>query len=181
MPRSPRPSIGKPILATAILLASVAAAIAPAQADEMHEHGKHVHGAVTVNIALDGRALALEVEAPAAQALGFERSPRDDRERAAAKAVEDWFRSGRDMLAVPPAAGCRLTKASFTPPRLGSGHADYRGSYLFDCASPQALAWVEVRALRRMQGLEQAEVNILTATGQRQEMLRDGAVRISLR
>ncbi|MFM7627324.1 MAG: DUF2796 domain-containing protein [Gammaproteobacteria bacterium] len=176
MPRRLRPVIEQLI---ALLVLSVAGG--SASADELHDHGKHVHGEVTVNIAVDGRALALEIDAPAAQALGFEKSPRDDRERAAVKAVDDWFRSGRNMLGVPPAAGCRLTKTEFTPPKLGSGHADYRGRYLFDCAAPQALAWVEVWALRRMQGLEETEVNLITSSGQRQETLRDGAVRITLR
>lgn len=176
MPRRPRPVIEQLI---ALLVLSVAGGTAGA--DGMHAHGKHVHGEVTVNIALEGRTLALEIDAPAAQTLGFEKSPRDDRERAAVKAVDDWFRSGRNMLGVPPAAGCRLTKAEFTPPKLGGGHADYRGSYLFDCAAPQALAWVEIWALRRMQGLEKAEVNLVTPAGQRQETLRGGAVRVTLR
>ena len=176
MPRRPRPVIEQLI---ALLVLSVAGGTA--SADGMHAHGKHVHGEVTVNIALEGRTLALEIDAPAAQTLGFEKSPRDDRERAAVKAVDDWFRSGRNMLGVPPAAGCRLTKAEFTPPKLGGGHADYRGSYLFDCAAPEALAWVEIWALRRMQGLEKAEVNLVTPAGQRQETLRGGAVRVTLR
>jgi hypothetical protein len=186
MPCRQRPVIEKVIAGRAILMAalfalSTTAASATAVADEMHEHGKHVHGEVTVNIALEGRTLALEIDAPAAQTLGFEKSPRDDRERAAVKAVDDWFRSGRNMLGVPPAAGCRLTKAEFTPPKLGGGHADYRGSYLFDCTAPQSLAWVEIWALRRMQGLEKAEVNLVTPAGQRQETLRGGTVRVTLR
>ena len=176
MPRRPRPAIEQLI---ALLVLSVAGGTAGA--DGMHAHGKHVHGEVTVNIALEGRTLALEIDAPAAQTLGFEKSPRDGRERAAVKAVDDWFRSGRNMLGVPPAAGCRLTKAEFTPPKLGGGHADYRGSYLVDCAAPQALAWVEIWALRRMQGLEKAEVNLVTPAGQRQETLRGGTVRVTLR
>lgn len=185
MPRRLRPVLEQVTAGKAILIALVAlattAASATAGADEMHDHGKHVHGEVTVNIALDGRTLALEIDAPAAQALGFEKSPRDDRERAAVKAVDDWFRSGRNMLGVPPAAGCRLVRAEFTPPKLGSGHSDYRGRYRFDCAAPQALAWVEVWALRRMQGLEKAEVNLITPAGQRQETLQGGAVRVTLR
>lgn len=188
MTRCPRPVV-RPAVGdkTAGLVAVLVSALtagwlaAPAGADEMHDHGKHVHGEVTVNIALEGRTLALGIDAPAAQALGFEKSPRDDRERAAVKAVDDWFRSGRNMLGVPPAAGCRLTQAEFTPPKLGGGHADYRGTYLFDCAAPQALAWIEVWALRRMQGLEKAEVNLVTPAGQRQETLRGGAVRVTLR
>ena len=173
--------ISGPSLAVAIAASALLASGPSAQADELGGPGKHVHGEVTLNIALEGRKLLFEIETPADQALGFERSPRDDRERAMVKAVDDWFRSGRAMLGVPPAAGCRLVEATSTPPKLGSGHADYRGRYLFDCASPQALEWVEVWALRRLQGVEEAVVNLITPAGQRQETLRDRTARISLR
>ncbi|NBU25835.1 MAG: DUF2796 domain-containing protein [Gammaproteobacteria bacterium] len=184
MSRHPRPHIRRIPgprsfgVAAALALLSMTA---PAGADVLDAPGKHVHGEVTLNIALEGRKLLLEIEAPADQALGFERSPRDDLERAAVKAVDEWFRSGRSMLGVPRAAGCRLVEAKFTPPKLGSGHADYNGRYLFDCASPEALEWVEVWALRRLQGVEEAVVNLITPAGQRQETLRDRAARISLR
>jgi hypothetical protein len=175
MSRHPRPTVR---FAAALALLSMTT---PTPADELDAPGKHVHGEVTINIALEGRKLLFEIEAPADQALGFERSPRDDRERAVVKAVDDWFRSGRAMLGVPRAAGCRLVESTFTPPKLGSGHADYGGRYLFDCAAPQALEWVEVWALRRLQGVEEAVVNLITPAGQRQETLRDRAARISLR
>lgn len=166
----------------ALALVITAAACGAARADEgMHEHGAHVHGAVSVNIALEGRKLFFEIEAPADQVLGFERAPRDARERTAVAEVDAWFRSGRSMLGVPPAAGCRLAKVDFTPPTPGGEHADYGGRYFFDCAAPEALAWVEIWALRRLQGLERTEVNLAVPGGQRQETLVDGAVRVALR
>lgn len=174
----PRPRHAVPLLASIVVAAFGHTARADAA---MQDHGPHVHGAVTMDIALEGRSLFFGIQAPADQALGFERSPRDARERAAVAAVDAWFRSGRDMLGVPPAARCRLVSAEFTPPKLGSGHADYDGRYLFDCAAPQALDWVEVWALRRLQGLEKAEVNLTTPAGQRQETVRDRTARISLR
>ena len=72
-----------------------------ATADEMHHHGKHVHGEVTLNLALEGVTLIAEIEATGAQVLGFERAPRDPAERAAVAAAEAWFRSGREMIGVP--------------------------------------------------------------------------------
>jgi hypothetical protein len=152
-----------------------------ATADEMHHHGKHVHGEVTVNLALEGVMLIAEIEATGAQVLGFERAPRDTAERAAMAAAEVWFRSGREMIGVPTAAGCRLTASDFTPPKIGSGHVDFRGRYTFTCAVPAALAWAEPWALRRMQGVEKIEVNIVAPGVQRQETLRETAGRIALR
>jgi hypothetical protein len=150
-------------------------------ADTVHKHGKHVHGEVTLNLALEGATLIAEVEATGAQVLGFERAPRDDAERTTVAAAEAWFRSGREMLGVPTAAGCRLTAVAFTPPKIGGGHVDYRGRYTFTCADPGALAWVEPWALRRMRGVEKTEVNIIAPGVQRQEILTGTGRRIPLR
>lgn len=184
MTRSTRPARRTTVsrATTALVMAlALGAAAGAACAEEMHEHGVHVHGAVSVNIALEGRKLFFEIEAPADQVLGFERAPRDARERAAVEAADAWFRSGRGMLGVPAAAGCRLAKAEFTPPTPGGEHNDYGARYFFDCAAPEALAWAEIWALRRLQGLERTEVDLAVPGGQRQETLVDGAVRVALR
>ena len=152
-----------------------------ATADEMHHHGSHVHGEVILNLALEGVTLIAEIEATGAQVLGFEQAPRNPAERAAVAAAEIWFRSGREMIGVPTAAGCRLTASAFTPPKIGSGHVDFRGRYTFTCTDPAALAWAEPWALRRMQGVEKTEVNIVAPGVQRQEILRETAGRIALR
>jgi hypothetical protein len=166
----------------ALLLSSLPlVGLGVATADEMHHHGKHVHGEVTLNLALEGDTLIAEIEATGAQVLGFERAPRDPAERAAVAAAELWFGSGREMIGVPTAAGCRLTASAFTPPKPGSGHVDYRGRYTFTCADPTAIAWAEPWALRRMQGVEKIEVNIVAPGVQRQEILRETVGRIALR
>ena len=169
-----------------LALAVVGCAASPLLADDLHDHGghhhgKHVHGEVTLNLALEGGTLIAEVESPAAQVLGFEKSPRDEAERRAVAAAEAWFRSGSGMLGVPTAAGCRLTAVEFKPPKLGGGHADYRGRYTFSCATPAALAWVEPWLLRRLQGVEKLEVNLITPGVQRQEVLGGTSQRIALR
>ena len=157
-----------------------------ATAHEDHEHDtlsqrKHVHGAVTVNIALEGPTLSVELEAPADNVVGFEKSPRTEAERKAIADANAWLASGRDITWVPGNAGCRLLSVDFVPPKFGSGHADYRARIAYRCANPSALDWVELRALNRLRELEQVEVNLLTATVQRQTELPAGTVRISLK
>ncbi|MFM8845515.1 MAG: DUF2796 domain-containing protein [Gammaproteobacteria bacterium] len=145
------------------------------------EHGKHEHGAVTLNIALDGDTLSLELDAPAINVLGFERSPRNDAERKLVTDTHAWLAGGREMLAVPSNAGCRLQSTNFSAPKLGTGHADYQPRYTFRCSNPAALAWVEIWALRKLKEVERAEVNLNTAQVQRQQTLQAGELRVPLK
>jgi hypothetical protein len=142
---------------------------------------KHVHGAVAVNVAVEGNVLSLEIDAPAINVLGFEKSPRSDAEREAVASVDAWLSAGRDIAGVPRAAGCRLQSAAYVAPKLGSGHADYRPRYAFRCENPAALEWVELWALRRLKNVEKAEINVISATVQRQETLAPGNLRVSLK
>lgn len=143
---------------------------------------KHVHGEVVVNLALDAQTMLLEVQAPAIDILGFERRPKDDAQRQAQAQANAWFGSGRAMLGVPPSAACRLQKVDFEPPKLGTGHADYRGRYMFRCEVPQALSYVELWLLDRLQASEKIEVNLITPAGTRQmELTPRSARRIELR
>jgi len=150
-------------------------------ADDSLEKGKHVHGEVTFNIALDGQILTVELDAPAINVVGFEKAPRSESERKAVAAVDAWLSSGREIAAVPRNAGCSLLKADYTPPRLGSGHADYRATYSFRCSNPAALEWVELWALRKLSNVERAEANLITTTMQRQQDLAPGELRVSLK
>ncbi len=162
----------------------VALSVSPVFASEDealgHDRGKHEHGAVTFNIALDGATLSLELDAPAVNVLGFERSPRNDAERKLVTDTHEWLAGGREMLAVPQNAGCRLQATEFTAPKLGSSHADYRPRYDFRCSNPAALLWVEVWALRKLKEVERAEVNLITPQVQRQQTLQGGELRVPL-
>ena len=148
---------------------------------ETLEKGKHVHGEVTFNVALDGEALTVELDAPAINVVGFEKTPRTDAERKAVATVDAWLAGGSEIAAVPRNAGCRLQSVDYTPPKLGSGHADYRARYAFRCTNPGALEWVELWALRKLEGIERAEANVITSTVQRQQDLTGGNLRVSLK
>lgn len=163
--------VALPCLALALVIPSV----------EAFGKDKHVHGAVTFNVALEGNVLSLEIDAPAINVLGFEKSPRNDDERQAVASVDAWLSAGRDIAGVPRAAGCRLQSVSYEAPKLGRGHADYRPRYAFRCDNPAALEWVELWALRRLKDVEKAEVNVISATMQRQDTLAPGSLRVSLK
>lgn len=174
------------VLAVALILPAGLQAAPHADHDHEEDHDtlgqrKHVHGAVTFNIALEGDLLVVELEAPADNVVGFEKSPRNAAERTAIAEANAWIASGRDIAAVPRNAGCRLQSVDFKPPTFGGGHADYRARIDFRCANPAAIAWVELWALRRLKGVEATEVNVVTSSVQRQLELAAGSLRVSLK
>ena len=54
-----------------------------AHAEERRELGAHEHGHAKLNVAIDGSALALEIEAPGMDVLGFEHPAASEQDRAA--------------------------------------------------------------------------------------------------
>jgi hypothetical protein len=179
-------------LCSAALILSPVAAAQAAKQDHDHDHDhdhqhdtlgqrKHVHGAITFNIALEGETLAVELDVPADNVVGFEKSPRNDAERKAIADANAWLASGRNIAAVPRNAGCRLLSVDFAPPKFGSGHADYRARFAYRCPNPAALDWVELPALSRLLEIDKVEVNVITASVQRQTELAAGSTRVSLK
>ena len=67
-------------LVTAGLVLGAAPVLAAGAHDHGHEHAQaHVHGAVQLEVALDGPTLSIALEAPLDSLLGFERAPRTAR------------------------------------------------------------------------------------------------------
>jgi hypothetical protein len=177
------------------LMLLVIALAAPAGAQHQHDHdhehdhagaehqekGKHIHGRVTLNIAIEGDLLSAEIDTPAIHVLGFENVPNSDEQRSAVAAANTWLESGRSILAVARSAGCRLDRVDYTPPKLGRGHADYRARFQYRCAQPSTLQWVDFRALDKLQGVERVEVNLITASSQQQLLLKGNEQRIALK
>ena len=181
-------------LALPLLLATTA------QAEEFTQKGKHEHGKVTLNVALEGGVLAAEIEAPAINVIGFEHAPRDAAQRKVVADAGAWLSSGARILGVPASAGCRLTTAKLEPPAWEepeaagkhdhdhehehegeAGHADYRVSLRYTCSKPAGLAWVEPWALRGLRDVAELTVNIVTPTVQKSVTATRADERIALR
>lgn len=171
-------------------------------AGEFTQQAKHEHGAVTLNLAIEGNSLAVELEAPAINVVGFERAPRTAEESAAVSAAAAWLFSGAGMIGVPKAAGCRRDSASLEVPDWaksssnrehshdhdhehehdsGEDHADYHASIRYTCSNPAALAWVEIWGLRKMREVSAMTVNIVTTSSQKSVSTVKPDERIALR
>lgn len=84
----------------------------PAFADGTRQLDAHEHGVGALNIAVDGRTVAMEFEAPGADIVGFEHPAINADDRAAIDAAVSALAAPLDLFVLPTAAGCSVTRAS---------------------------------------------------------------------
>jgi len=159
--------------------------------DHAHDHthdaahpqgpGRHVHGEITLNLVLEGNRLTAEIDSPAIHVVGFERAPQNAAERARIETAQAWLASGQRFLGVPRAAGCRPAQRDFSPPAADAKHANYQARHQYQCDNPAALAWVELWALRELEGVEKVVVNLIVGDRQEQVVVDGKIQRIALR
>ena len=140
-----------------------------------------MHGEITVNLVLEGNELTAELDSPAIHVVGFERAPQSDIERTRIETAHAWLASGRGFLGVPRAARCQPAVLDFSPPPADAKHANYRARHQYRCANPAALEWVELWALRELEGVDKVVFNLII-DGRQEQIVVDGTLqRISLR
>ncbi len=179
------------ILASAIVLGATTALAV--HAEEFEQHGAHEHGKITINAALDRQELSIELDAPADNVVGFEHAPRTDAETAAVRDAEKLLKNAQGLFGFPPAAQCHFAGSQVTAPRWEaetseahgeSGHehhADYEARFTYRCEAPLQLAWFEPWLLGKLREVREARVNLITASGQRSQVVTKARDRIALR
>jgi len=127
-----------------VALAGTAALALPAAAHEDHDHGEdraearqlgaHEHGVGSLNIALEGATLMMELEAPGADIVGFEHAAESEADKAAMQAAMDQLGAPTDLFVLPAAAGCTVAEAEVEVLGAGAhgmeeahGHGDEHG------------------------------------------------------
>jgi len=168
----------------AIALAA-AAGSAGAAAGKPHEHG-----ALKIDVAVDGNQVTLVMEAPLDNLLGFERAPRTDAERKAAAAVLARLRSpgsGKPLFALDAAAQCTLRKAEVQAPVLEPGaapaqgeHADLDATYEYACAQPGELRSLDVGLFEAYARIRRIDVQVAGPKGQSKVTLQRPARQVPL-
>lgn len=163
--------------------------LAPAHANEhAHEHdhdehaslGAHEHGNASLNIALEGNTLELELDSPAMNLLGFEHAAKSADDRAKLASVKRLLEQPQQLFTLPTAANCQIAGSELHSPLFESGdehehdkqageheHSDIEAHYQFSCANPQALDSVSLAGLfKQFPGFEKLQVQLIGASGQ---------------
>ena len=151
----------------------------------------HEHGALKLDVAIEGKLLTILLEAPLDNLLGFERAPRTDAERRAAADVLARLRSpdkGPPLFAADAAAQCTLGKAEVQAPVLEPGagranqdeHAELEASYVFTCAKPDELRTLDVGLFDAYKRTQRIDVQVAGPTGQAKMTLKRPARKVRL-
>jgi hypothetical protein len=174
-------------------IASMAAVSASAQDDEHRELGAHQHGVGQLEIAVEGRTVAIELHVPGADIVGFEHHPETAEDKAAIDHAVATLASPLDLFVLPAAAGCSVTKAEA---RLvgeeheheeehaeaehaeeHGEHSEFRASYALTCDDPAAITRIEFAYFTTFPNARELEVDMVTDKGaQHFEVERDAPV-----
>lgn len=152
----------------------------------------HEHGAMKLDVAIEGNKLTIVMEAPLDNLLGFERAPRTDAERKAAADVLARLRSpdkGTPLFVMAAAAQCTLSKAEVTAAIIEPGakavpkkdeHADLDAVYEFNCTQPGELRNVDVGLFDAYKRIQRIDVQVAGPKSQSKVTLKRPARSIKI-
>jgi hypothetical protein len=169
-----------------IVAASLAASL-PAGAEERRELSAHEHGTGRLNIAIEGKRVSMELEAPGADIVGFEHAARTAEQKAAVKKARATLAGALNVFKLPAEAKCKLVKADVEVHAAGEhdhgkaghehdakkadddhGHSEFHAEYAIDCAAPEKLTGIEFEYFKLFSGAARLEVNLVGEKGQTQ-------------
>ncbi len=93
-------------MGSVVLIAMISLGVMPMA--KAYEPSAHVHGIATLEIAIDGAAVQINLDSPLDSLLGFERAPRNEKERQSVKAMVLRLHQADTLFIFTPAAQCRL-------------------------------------------------------------------------
>ena len=168
------------MLRTALFLI-VATLALPAAAQTIRQLGPHIHGVSTLDIAVDGTAVDLELQSPGTDIVGFESAATTDAEKAALAQATSILANPLDVFALPAAAGCKVTDASqqiqqTTLPASRSDanatlldryaaedpHSDVYVTYALTCANPHAITAIDFHFFALFPNTQVVNVQLLS-------------------
>lgn len=165
-----------------IILAAVLACSATTQAGEHRQLGAHQHGHGTLNIAVDGQSVSLELDAPAADITGFEHEAQTADEKAAYEKALSALKQPLTLFKFADAATCSVKEANAGleqddakegPPAAGGNdepheahHADFNAQYLLDCKTPDSLKSLTIGYFAAFRNAQSLTVSVVTPKGQ---------------
>jgi Protein of unknown function (DUF2796) len=163
----------KPLIFALSLLCLSAASVAQGHA--------HQHGVVRLDVAIDGQALTLSLDAPLDSLLGFEHRPRTAAEKAGMAALLKQLDPGAALWRPNAQAQCSLIKTTLesallqapAPSAAEAGeHADLDGSWEFRCAQVDQLSSIELGLFDAFKRIQRIEVQVAGPKGQLKRELK---------
>ncbi|WFS18058.1 DUF2796 domain-containing protein [Pseudomonas sp. 905_Psudmo1] len=174
------------------LLLALPFALLPLVAAQAHEHGHdhdhehshdslgtHEHGVASLNAALDGNLLELQLESPAMNLVGFEHAAKSDADKAKVAAAKRELEQPISLFALN-SGDCKATQVELESPLFGDAdhdhdhdhdhegeHSDIHAHYRFECAKANELKQLDLAELfKRFPATEKIQVQLIGPNGQ---------------
>ena len=177
-----------PTLAAAVLGVLT---IQSSAAEEPHRRlDAHEHGRGTLNIAVEGDKMTMELETPGMDIVGFEHAAKSRRDVEAVEKAKVQLMRPLALFNMPAAAGCHVieanvkvevgehdhdakdepsTESSKGPKNAepeSEGHSEFHAEYTCECASTNNITAIEFGYFRVFTGAEKLDINVITPKGQ---------------
>ena len=169
---------------------------------QQRQLGAHEHGRGTLNLAVEGTRVTLELEAPGADIVGFEHAAKTARQKAAVERATKQLLAPQSLFTFPAAAECVVADASVEieneehaqtdtggklPARQQAeaaedehAHSNFHAQYSFTCNAPGSITALEFGYFKAFAGAQKLEVNVITPKGQSQFEVTRAKPRIDL-
>lgn len=167
--------------------------LVPAHAQERREAGPHQHGHGTLNIAIEGSRVSMELEVPGNDIVGFEHAAKTKLQRAAMDKAKGQLGAPLSLFRLPSSAGCAVKEATVKV-ESGSkpdakkaghkhddhGHSEFHAEYTLECGTIANLTSIEFPYFSMFKSAEELEVSVITPKGQTKFEVKRGKPRLEL-
>jgi len=178
------------------------AAVAVGSAAE-REHGPHEHGVSHLNVAVEEKAVEMELMSPGVDIVGFEHLAESETDKSAITTAVAALKDGAALFAFPAEARCRLEQAGVETGQLEAdhdehheheahghdaketeheheheAHAEFDAHYRFVCDRPDRLTHIDVKLFERFPGARKIEVQAISPRGQTAQELTPSSARV---
>ena len=165
---------------------------------------QHVHGVVQLGVVVEGNVVAVSLEAPLSDVVGFEHAPKNDEQSAAVNRIAEILADADAMFGLPSGANCQASKASLEGPEFitgeakeghddehGHGHDDDHGhgeeehseihaNYEWQCGDAAAIDSMELHFATEFADVQSIEVQVISAAGAKVTTLAPGTASLSM-
>jgi hypothetical protein len=167
----------------------------PALADEARHRqlGPHVHGQGTLDIAIEGKKVEMELVAPGMDIVGFEHVASTSEQKAAVEKAKAKLADVLSVFKLPASAKCKVDKADVESRKEvhhdgdedhdedekggHEHHSEFHATYTIECAAPENVTGLETAYFTNFAGAQLLNVNVTTSKGQTQaQMTREKPV-----
>jgi len=132
-----------------------------APAEERHPQLEaHRHGQGTLDVAIEGDRMVMELGAPGTDIVGFEHEPATEAETAATDEARSLLREPLTLFGIPEAAGCRAESVEVVRTEEAA-HAEFHGTYTLVCRSIEDLIRMTLRYFEAFPAAEELVVSVV--------------------